>query len=170
MLRFFPLTADDEGISFFRLLFELMKEELFSIELREYEHITFDARAAASFRLLVFGLFIGANIAALISIFNKRVLGDFVRALISNECFSAESAKTLSELGYQKDPAVRGSLRHGVTLRRVVRCVEEVEYLSALEKRRAEYEAAGGDKKGKIPRDRIQNQPRHRAFLYPRAT
>ncbi|NLW74508.1 MAG: hypothetical protein GX057_06425 [Clostridiales bacterium] len=154
MLRLFLMTADDEGISFFRLLFEVIKEELFSIELREYQHITFDAQAATSFRLLFFGFFVGVNIAALISIFYKRVLGDFVRALISNECFSAESAKTLSELGYQKNPAVRSSLRHGVTLRRVVRCVEEDEYLSALERKRAEYEATGNDNKRKKPKFR----------------
>jgi hypothetical protein len=152
MLRpVFFLAANDEGKSFFRLLFEFIKEELLSTEFGNYQHISFDARSAASFRLLVFGLYLGINIAALIAIFNKRVLGDFVRALISNECFSPGSAKTLSDLGYQKNPAVRGSLRHGVTLRRVVHCVEEDEYLSALEQRRAEYETAEGSQKGRQP-------------------
>ena len=77
MLRpVFFLAANDEGKSFFRLLFEFIKEELLSTEFGNYQHISFDARSAASFRLLVFGLYLGINIAALIAIFNKRVLGD----------------------------------------------------------------------------------------------
>ena len=48
----------DEGKSFFRLLFEFIKEELFSVDFKEYQHISFDARAAASFRLFVFALYI----------------------------------------------------------------------------------------------------------------
>ena len=110
-----------------------------------------EASSLVSFRNIVFAFFIGINIAAIMSIFDKRVLGDFARKLIREEALSPETAMTLSELGYYKNTAIRSSLRSGYTLRRVVRCVEEEQYNAALEQKRLEFEASGGKKFREVP-------------------
>ena len=92
-----------------------------------------EASSLVSFRNIVFAFFIGINIAAIMAIFDKRVLGDFARKLIREEALSPETAMTLSELGYYKNTAIRSSLRSGYTLRRVVRCVEEEQYNAACQ-------------------------------------
>ncbi len=96
---------------------------------------------------IVIGIAIGFLIASCMAIFDKRVLGDFVRQVLSYECLSRESAKTLEELGYHKNSFVRGALKSGVSLRRVVKCVEEEIFLENVEKERAAYEAAKSDEK-----------------------
>lgn len=121
------------GESLLSELFEYFKEKYFTPHLDDYSHLSVSANMITT---VTFGLFIGINIAALLAIFNKRVLGDFVRTLISHECFSPQKAKTLSELGFIKNSSVRGSLRSGVTLKRVVHCREEEEYYAELDAKR----------------------------------
>ena len=96
---------------------------------------------------VIIGILIGFFVACCMTLFDRRVLGDFVRHVLRNECLSRETAKTLAELGYEKNAFVRGSLRSGVSLRRVVKCVEEEEFGAEIARRRAEYEAANEGKK-----------------------
>ena len=58
------------------------------------------------------------------SVHTKRGIGGFVRKLLRNECHSPESAKTLSELGYFQNLAVRRALTKGVSLGKLVVCKE----------------------------------------------
>ena len=104
-----------------------------------YENINVNS-GVVSIKSIIIGLSLGLALAAFFAVFNKKILGRFVRTLIKNECFSPESAKTLGELGFADKLLVRGSLRRGVTLKRVVRSPEEDEFLAEEEKRRAEYE------------------------------
>ena len=106
----------------------------------QYEYLGNAADSMTSLPMIIIGIFIGLAIASFGAVFNKRVLGDFVRKLLREEALSAESAKTLAELNYQRNPVIRSSLRKGVTLRRVVRCREEEEYLAAIETKQTEYE------------------------------
>lgn len=131
-----------EEQSLFSELWEYFSEKYFTPQYGDYEHITVGTSAMVSLRTIVFGFFIGINIAAILAIYNKRFLGDFVRTLISSDAFSPETAKTLTELGYIKNTTIRSELRRGATLRRVVKCVEEEEYLAGLEEKRREFEAA----------------------------
>jgi hypothetical protein len=64
-------------------------------------------------------------LAAVLAIFNKRVLGDFVRACARDGATSPEKARTLAELGFLKNSSVRSALKRRGSLRRVVRCVED---------------------------------------------
>lgn len=138
--RTFAVLTDEPSL--ISELYEYFKEKYFTPEFGDYTHFSIGSGSMLSLQTLLFGLFVGVNLAALLAIFNKRVLGDFVRKLLSEECSSPESAKTLRELGFIKNTAVRGSLRSGVTLRRIVRCVETDEHNRALEEKRREYEAA----------------------------
>lgn len=93
-----------------------------------------------SVKLMILGLFIGLSLAGFGALYDKRVLGESVRAILRKEAYTPETAVTLSELGYARNSIVRHSVRKSVTLRRVVRCVEEEKFLAEQEQRRAEHE------------------------------
>ncbi len=143
--NFFPVIfkLNDEQ-SLISELFEYFKDKYFTPQFGDYQNFSVGTDSGISLQTIVFGFFIGINLASLIMIFDRRVLGDFVRKLISDECLSPEKAKTLTELGYLKNSAIRSNLKSGVTLRRVIRCVEEDEYNKSLEAKRAEYDAESG--------------------------
>ena len=103
----------------------------------DYQYLRFGDGGVMS---LVIGLLVGFFLACCLTVFDRRVLGDFVRHVLYNECFSKEEAKTLEELGYLKNSFVRGSLKNGVSLRRVVKCVEEEEFLEEVRAMREAYE------------------------------
>lgn len=154
MARFFSLLrlrlalSDDE--SWFSTVVKAINE-IFSLELDEYENLPLGQNDAAQIRMIVVALFIGIFIACCLSIFNRRVLGEFVRSLIEENCSDTASAKTLYELGYMKNTAVRAAIKGGNTYRGVLRCVEQDEYNTAVEQRRGEYNARAAASGEKMP-------------------
>ena len=105
-----------------------------------YSNLGFDTGTIRSAGLIVFGIFIGIIIACIAMTYNKQVLGGFVRKVLSEECRSSEAAKTLSELGYVKNPFLRSAVQRNVSLRRVLHCVEEEEFYREQNEEREEYE------------------------------
>ena len=93
-----------------------------------------------SVKLMILGLFVGLSLASFGALYDKRVLGETVRAILRKEAYTPETAVTLSEIGYERNSIVRHSVRKSVTLRRVVHCVEEEKFLAEQELRRAEHE------------------------------
>lgn len=91
-------------------------------------------------RNILFGLFLGLIIASVAMTFNKRVLGKFIRSVLSADATSPESAKTLEELGFSRNYIIRNGVRRGTNIRCVVKCREEEEYNASLEVKRLEYE------------------------------
>jgi len=137
----FLLTEDD---NWFKIL-----NDIFSLELGQYDNLGFGDFAFNNLRGILFGMVLGIIFASYLVIFNRRVHGDFIRSLINDDCSTPEKAKTLAEIGYLKNSAVRGALRSGNTYRGIVRCVEAEEYYTAREQARGEYEArvaASGEK------------------------
>ncbi len=104
-----------------------------------YENLNIDGDTMLFINIIVFGLCIGIIFAAFAAVFNKRVLGNIVRKLLSEGAVSAENAKTLEELGLENSVLVRYAVRKSVTLRRVVKCREEEEYIAAEAQKRREY-------------------------------
>ena len=124
-------------------------DEIFALEMGQYDNLGFGDFAFANLRNIVFGLVLGIIFASYLVIYNKRVYGDFVRSLIGENCSSPATAKTLSELGYMKNSAVRSAIKSGHEYRGIVRCPEAEEYFAAREQARGEYEArvaASGEK------------------------
>ena len=124
-------------------------DEIFALEMGQYDNLGFGDFAFANLRNIVFGLVLGIIFASYLVIFNKRVYGDFVRSLIGENCSSPATAMTLSELGYMKNSAVRSAIKSGHEYRGIVRCPEAEEYFAAREQARGEYEArvaASGEK------------------------
>ena len=70
--------------------------------------------------VLVWALFIGCVLGAFMIFYQKRVIGAFVRKLLSAGADSPDNAKMISEIGFAKNPFVRSELRRSGTLRRIV--------------------------------------------------
>lgn len=105
-----------------------------------YENLDLTSSDVFSIRIIILGLCIGIVLALFGAVFNKRVLGDVVRRLLKKEALSPESALTLEELGYENKPLIRLAVKKSTSLRRVVKCREELEYDADQEKKRKEYE------------------------------
>ena len=131
-----PFILTEEEDTWFKIL-----NDMFSLDMGQYENLGFGDFAFANLRGIIFGMVLGIIIASYLVIFNRRVHGDFIRSLINADCSTPEQAKTLAELGYLKNSAVRGALRSGNTYCGIVRCVEAEEYYTAREQARGEYEA-----------------------------
>lgn len=114
-----------EEPSLFAELRDYFVDKYFSIEFGNYENINVSADGLFSVRSILICLFIGILAASVMAIFNKRVLGDFVRAVAREDADSPERAMTLEQLGFRKNSAVRSALKRHGALRRVVRCAED---------------------------------------------
>lgn len=117
MLQNLSKNAAGEAVAeFFR--------NFFNPKLEGYTNFEF-GEGALSLQIIIFGIFAGVLLASFSIIFIKTTLGKMVRALLAAEAYDVEHAQTLAALGLERHFFVRRALRHGYTLRRVVRCVEE---------------------------------------------
>ena len=124
----FALAANGET-SFF----EDVWNYLYDVYLRSegtYQNLELQKMPLFSIRLTVLGIFIGIIIACIAMAYHKKVLGGIVRKLIEKECLSPESALGAEELGYKKNFLIRNALERSVSLRSIVKCVEEDEFLA----------------------------------------
>ena len=117
----------------------------------DYEYL--GGGSTLSVPLIVLGIFLGIAIAFVATTFTKRVWGEMVRRLLAEEIHSAENAKTLSELSLGGNLFLRRAVKGNVSLRRVVACREEEEFLQAQEKKAAELEAEHSKKKARKVRE-----------------
>ena len=143
-----------------------LQEKYFSVSFEEYQYdnITLTENTVFSMSYIILAIFGGIIIAAALSLFQKRTLGDLVRALDRNDCYTPESAKTLAELGFLKNTAVREALRRGTSLRRVVRCAGEEAHKAAQAERRAAFEAEQAEKGKSADRKQWKDVPYHYDF------
>lgn len=147
MTNVFGLFSTGEP-SFWQEFWQSVEKHYFSVENRVYENIDINSNSFVSLQVIIIGIFIGIIVAAFFASYDKNRLGGFVRRVISEECLSPERAKTLAELGYLKNPGVRGSLKRGTVLSKVVKCVEREEHERSVERSRAEYIEKNGNDKG----------------------
>ena len=126
--------------SLFEELWEYFNEKYFSVDMPYMENFTIKSNALFSLRMLIIGLTLGIVIASVMSVYNKKYIGSFIRKLISEGCLGAENAKTLDELGYLKNIGVRSVIKSGGTLSRWARCREEDEFFEAVKRQKAEFD------------------------------
>ena len=129
-----------EDTSLFAELWQYISDRYFSVDLGEFDNFSFGTGTLVSLRLIIIGVTMGIAIASAFSAYDKRNLGGLVRKLIREECYDHASAQTLYDLGYAKNPGVRGSLKRGTVLSRWVRCKEEDEFMAEIERKQAEFE------------------------------
>ena len=143
LMQFF-LTTGSESLweklsvwyrnSIFYELFHYFNEKYFTVEFGAYENFSLGSGAASTAQTVVWAIAIGIVVAAVMAVYTRSVLGGFVRKLIKEGAHSPETAKKLSEIGFFRNAAIRRELARGVTLRKVVRCPEEDEFLAATDK------------------------------------
>ena len=70
--------------------------------------------------MIVWAIYIGIMIACFVAVYQKNVVGKFVRTLLSAQATSPETAKNLEELGYGKKLGIRRHLRGKTALSSIV--------------------------------------------------
>lgn len=115
-------------------------KEFFNPDLSGYTNFDLGSSSIINIHVIVFGIFIGVMLAAVYSIYTKKILGAFVRKLLAEGATAPEEAKTLDELGYSKNPAIIWGLK-GYTLGRVVNSIEKDEFIKSTNEARLTYEA-----------------------------
>lgn len=142
-------------------IWQYLSDKYFAVNFEDhtYEHITLSSNQFFSAQSIIIALFLGVMIAAALSLFQKRTLGDLVRALDRDGCTTPEKAKTLAELGLLRNSAIKQDLRRGASLRRVVRCVGEEEYTAEQEQKRKIFEAEQAAKQNRRERGKWKEIP-----------
>ena len=74
----------------------------------------------SSLELAIWGMYFGVVLACLLALYEKRVIGKFVRTLLQKGALSPETAMTLADLGYEKNPFIKRSLRGKTALSTLV--------------------------------------------------
>ena len=128
-------------------ILEYLESTYLSPEMPYMENISFGSGTLITLKTILWGITLGVIVASFITVYNKRYIGDFIRKILDEECLDRDSAKTLVELGYIKHLAVRNAIKSGGTLSRWVRCVEEDDFLSEQEAKRADFEENHKDDK-----------------------
>lgn len=113
------------GSSYLSDLFEYIKDKFFTVDYGDYENIKISSGGLVSAGSVILGISVGIIIAAISAMFTKRIIGSFVKKVVTDECFDEKSAKTLAELGYGKNPSVRGAVRSNQVLKKYLRVVTE---------------------------------------------
>ena len=122
-------------------LWEFLSDKYFTLDIAQYDNLNLSLGNGGVINLswAIMAFCFGMVLAAIFGVYEKRGLGEFVRKLLFEECYTPESAKTLYQLGYRKNAAVRGALRRG-SLSKVVVCVQKEQYDKQIAQKRAEYE------------------------------
>ena len=138
------LASKAEEMSLIEELWQYFLNKYFSVRFEEhnYQNINLGSNSLLSAQVIILSMFLGIIIAAAIAMFQKRTLGDLVRALDREDANTPERAMTLEQLGLLRNAAIKEGLRRGTSLKRVIRCVEEEAYLAEQEQKREELAAS----------------------------
>ncbi len=111
-------------------LLNYFKETYFSIQFGAYDNFSVTEQTANIINKIIPALIWGIIIAAIATVYCRRIVGSFVRTLIEKEALSPETAVTLFDTGAFRSTVVRRELCRGTLLRKVVFCHEEQAFLS----------------------------------------
>lgn len=107
-----------------RLLYQYLEENFFSASLNgSYDYLNF-TKTATTLLVLVGGICLGILVASFLAVFQKKVVGRFLRALLKAEATTPETAKSLSDLSLEKSGVIKRELSRASVLRKTVAVVE----------------------------------------------
>ena len=117
----------------FRLLVQYLEENYFSASLNaDYENLNFTG-TVTTLLMLVGGICIGVLLASFIIVFERRVVGKFIRTLRARGAANAETALSLSDLGLEKNGFIKRELSRASVSRKLVSVVREDGSVSSYE-------------------------------------
>ena len=142
----------------FRLIAQYLEENYFSSSLNaSYENLNFTG-TVTTLLMLVSGLCLGILLASFVIVFEKRVVGKFIRALLSRGANSPETALTLSDLGLEKSGFIKRELTRASVSRKLISVVDAegnvTTYTDELAAAFPEFAAAEG-KSAKTPTEDV---------------
>lgn len=111
-------------------LIAYFKETYFSIRFGAYDNFSVTEQTASIINKIIPALIWGIIIAAVATVYCRRIVGEFVRTLIKKEALSPESGVTLFDTGAFRSTVLRRELCHSAFLRKVVFCREEQAFLT----------------------------------------
>ena len=107
----------------FRLIVQYFEENYFSASLNaDYENLNFTG-TATTLLMIVGGICLGVLLASFIIVFEKRVVGKFIRALLAREAKDAETALSLSDLSLEKNGFIKRELSRASVSRKLISVV-----------------------------------------------
>ncbi len=122
-------------------------------------------------KLIIFGIFAGVLLASFYIIFVRTTLGRFVRAILERQAFDSEHAVTLGECGLERHVFTKWALKHGYTLRRVIRCVEEEAWQAEVCAQGESFEqvkqSAGAKRSAQIKEPKLEKSLQECHFYIP---
>lgn len=92
----------------------------FTIEAKDYTNFTFDAAARETVVTIILGVCLMMIAVSLYTLYQKYVPGAIVRAILKAEAHSKETAKTVEELGLQKNPLILLELKLNLSLKKLL--------------------------------------------------
>ena len=110
-----------------------------------YEHNSIGSGSLVTMQKVVLGICVGIIVASAMACYDKNRLGAFIRAIVREQALWPDKAKTLDDLGFARNRAVRTSLRSANKLGKVVRCVEKDAYDAQVAAAREAYVAEHGN-------------------------
>lgn len=94
--------------------------DFFHPALEGYVNFDFGSGSMVNIRVIIFGIFIGVFVASLYMVYVKNIVGAFVRKLLAEKCLSEDRARSLAELGFERNPFVKLALRGSLLASTVV--------------------------------------------------
>lgn len=110
-------------------LISYFHQTYFSIQFGVYDNFSVTGQTANIINKIIPALVFGIIIAAIATVYCRRVVGAFVRTLIEKNALSPEAGVTLFDAGAFRSTVLRRELCHSAFLRKVVFCREEQAYL-----------------------------------------
>ena len=135
-MKNFIFSLSKSAKPFIEELWDYFVENYFENEVY-YENLGF---STSSLPFILLGIFGGVIAAALLVMYDNRAVGAYVRKMVHEGAVGKDNAVTLYHLGTNMRSSFARATRRSVGLRRVVKCIEEEEYNSEMQKSRAEYE------------------------------
>ncbi len=120
----------------FRIIYQYFEENYFSVSLNtRYDNLPY-TKTATTLLMLVGGICLGILLASFVVVFEKRVVGKFIRGLLKGGATDKEHAMSLDDLGLSKNGFIKRELSRAGVSRKLVSVVsadgEVISYEDAL--------------------------------------
>ncbi len=136
------LSGED---SLWKELWDYINGKYLTVEMGRYQHLNMGTGSLITARNIILGICIGIIIASIMISIEKNKKGKFVRKIIKEQCFWPDKAKTLAELGFEKNYTIKSDLRRATVLSKVVKCVEREAFDARIQELREAHIAEKGN-------------------------